>query len=94
MKIGCSVHPWMGAFLIVRDNPYSAASDDKGGFKLDKVPAGVDLEFQLWHEKTPNGLKGVEIAGVKVDDKGRFKLKLEPDQDKELEIKVPSGLLK
>jgi plastocyanin len=94
VKIGCSVHPWMGGVVVVRNDPYAVVAGKAGEFKMDKVPAGIELEFQVWHEKSPNGLKGVQIEGVKVDDKGRFKLKLNPDEDRELKIKIASTALK
>jgi hypothetical protein len=93
VRVGCSIHPWMGGYVVARSNPYAAVSDAKGNFTLANLPAGIDLEFQLWHEKTPN-LKGVQLNGPKVDGKGRFKLKLQPGEDMNLEIKVPAASLK
>ena len=95
VKIGCSIHPWMGGWAIVRGNPYGGVSDERGSFVIEKVPAGREIEFQLWQEKA-GPLDGVTINGgeVKVDGKGRFKLKLEPDQELALDISVPADALK
>jgi hypothetical protein len=93
IKVGCSIHPWMGAWLVVRNDPYAAASDSTGSFTLANLPAGRELEFQLWQEKA-GFLKGVQSEQVKVDGKGRFKLKLEPDQELVLDIAVPAEALK
>ena len=96
VKIGCNIHPWMGGWLIVRNDPYAAVSDSHGRFKIEKLPAGTELEFQLWQEKA-TFLKGVELAGapgVKVDSKGRFKVKLQPDQTLELEFRVPAEAIR
>ena len=96
IKIGCNIHPWMGAWLIVRSDPYAAVSDASGRFKIEKLPAGKPLEFQLWQEKAAF-LKGVELAGapgLKVDGKGRFKVTLKADEPLELEIRVPAEAIR
>ena len=38
-------------------------------------------------------MKNVQVEGVKVDAKGRFKLKLEPDQELTLNFRVPADAL-
>jgi hypothetical protein len=88
VKVGCSIHPWMGAWIVVRGDPYAAVSDKDGHFTLSDLPAGKELEFQLWQEKA-GFPKDVEVSGekIKVDGKGRFKLKLEPGEDKKLTFK-------
>ncbi len=86
-KVGCNIHPWMGAWVVVRNDPYAAASDKEGVLSMKDLPAGKELEFQLWQEKV-GFLKDVEVQGVKVDSKGRFKLKLTPGQTQKLEFKV------
>ncbi len=86
-KVGCNIHPWMGAWLVVRNDPYAEVSNKEGQMTMKGLPAGKELEFQLWQEKV-GFLKDVEVAGVKVDSKGRFKLKLTPGEDKKLEFKV------
>jgi plastocyanin len=96
VKVGCSIHPWMGGWAIVRGNPYGAVSDDTGSFVISKLPAGPEIEFQLWKEKGKSWSgANVEANGesVKLDGKGRFKLKLEPDKDVTLNITVPADAL-
>ena len=88
VKVGCNIHPWMGGWIVVRSDPYASVSDKEGAFVIEKLPAGIDLEFQLWQEKA-GGLKNVQVEGTKVDGKGRFKLKLEPDQELTLNFNVP-----
>jgi plastocyanin len=88
VKVGCNIHPWMGAWLVVRNDPYASVSDKSGGFVIEKLPSGIDLEFQLWQEK-PGPLKNVQVEGAKIDGKGRLKLKLEPDQQLTLNFDVP-----
>lgn len=48
--VACSIHPWMSANMISRDNPYFAVADGTGSFTIENIPAGVPLEFRIWHE--------------------------------------------
>jgi hypothetical protein len=89
VKVGCSIHPWMGAWVLVRENPYGAVSDDSGEFTIAKLPAGKEVEFQLWQEKL-GFLSTAKSDQVQIDGKGRFKTKLEPDQELVLEFTVPA----
>ena len=51
IKIDCDVlHTWMSAVIIVTDSPYSAVTDDKGGFYFDDIPAG-NYQLEIWHER-------------------------------------------
>lgn len=39
---------WMRAYVHVSDHPYLTRSDERGGFRLDQVPAG-DYDLVVWH---------------------------------------------
>jgi plastocyanin len=93
VKVGCSIHPWMGGWVLVRNNPYGAVSGSNGEFEIANLPAGKEIEFQLWQEKA-GFLKNVKSDEVKVDGKGRFKLELEPDEEKTLVFTIPADSLK
>ena len=67
-----------------------AASDEEGKFEIKDIPVGKELEFQLWQEKS-GFLKDAKIEGVKVDSKGRFKIKLKPGENKLGDIKIPAS---
>src|SRR6266850_2336958 len=54
IKIKCDVHPWMGAWMHVVENPFHAVTGTDGKFKIDKLPAGT-YEVEAWHEKFANG---------------------------------------
>jgi hypothetical protein len=91
VKVGCNIHPWMGAYILIRKTPYAAVSDKEGNFEIKDLPAGKELEFVLWQQK-PGYLKEAKINGVKVDTKGRFKLKIKPGENKLGDIKVSPKL--
>jgi hypothetical protein len=49
-------HPWMTAYLLVADHPYTAVTGEDGSFALDGVPPGT-YRIRMWHE-------GVTLARV------------------------------
>ena len=51
-KVECNIHPWMSSYVFVTNHPYIGISDAQGKIKIEKLPAGVELDFKLWHEKT------------------------------------------
>jgi hypothetical protein len=98
VSVQCSIHPWMLAYMLPRSNGYYAITGPDGSFELPNLPAGEDLEFQVWHESAtgPGGalvLSTPEVKELKWSKKGRFKLKLGEDETKDLEITVPASAL-
>ena len=90
--VSCGIHPWMSAYGIVRSNPYFAVTNAKGEFELKNLPAGVPLRFRVWQEKA-KFIKTVTATG-KIDkySKGRLELKLDNDEQRQLELSVGSDL--
>ena len=93
VKVTCNVHPWMKGVLLIRSNPYMAASKETGEFTIANLPAGTELEFVLWHE-TCGYVKGAGVKGLKVDSRGRFKMTLKPGKNDLGEIRIPGNNLK
>lgn len=96
--VRCSIHPWMSAYFLPRSNGYVAITNPDGSFEIANVPAGEELEFQVWHESA-TGPGGALVLGtsaakeMKWSKKGRFKIKLSEGEEKELEITVPAAAL-
>jgi plastocyanin len=42
-------HPWMSAWILVSDHPYTAVTDSSGGFLIENVPVGT-YTIKMWHE--------------------------------------------
>lgn len=61
VKMGCDVHKWMGAWVVVVENPYYAITDESGGFKIDEIPAGK-YTLRAWHETLGKVEQEVTIA--------------------------------
>lgn len=93
VKVGCNIHPWMGAWLVVRKDPYAAVTDADGKFTIKDLPAGKELEFHLWQESAGH-LKDASYKGGKASNRGRFKITLKPGENKLGEIKVSPSVFK
>jgi hypothetical protein len=78
--------------MIVRNNPYYAVSKPDGSFEIANLPAGVELEFRVWQEAS-KFLQEVQVNGQSARwNKGRFKLTLQPDETRELEVVVSAAV--
>ena len=94
--VTCNIHPWMKAYAVFRKDGYVAVSATDGTFTIPDLPAGETIEFQVWHERSggPNGAVGLEKPDLKWTPKGRFQVKLEPDEVKDIgTIDVPAGAI-
>jgi hypothetical protein len=71
-QVSCSIHPWMNAVMLIRDNPYMAVSGEDGSFEIKNVPAGKQ-PFVFWHEAKGN-LRDLKVGKGKADRKGQVAL--------------------
>jgi hypothetical protein len=77
LTVACTSHPWMTSRLVVRDSPYMAVSDEKGAFKIEKLPVG-EWTFQFWHEQV-GYVRQLTQDGVSREwPKGRVTLTIKP----------------
>lgn len=96
LKVVCNIHPWMVAYILAREDGYFAVTDDQGNFEIANVPAGEEIELQVWHESgaaNSNGLVGntPDAPEFKWKKNGRMTVTLQPDEVKELKVIVPPG---
>ena len=49
VNVGCDVHGWMSAYVVVAKSPYYAVTRDGGQFELDQVPPGR-YHLKVWQE--------------------------------------------
>ena len=85
-KVSCNIHPWMACYVLPRENPYAAVTDKDGKFKIANLPAGIELEFQVWHERGAGS--GGALEAKEEWKRGRFKLIIPKDGSETLEVKV------
>ncbi|MBP9854500.1 MAG: hypothetical protein KBD53_06505 [Candidatus Omnitrophica bacterium] len=57
----CDVHPWMGAWVAVMDQPFFSVSKKDGQFAIENLPAG-QYEIEAWHEKMGTQKISVTLA--------------------------------
>lgn len=94
--VTCNIHPWMKAFAVFRKDGYVAVTAADGSFSIADLPAGETIELQVWHERStgPNGALGLDKPELKWTPKGRFQIKLEPDEIKDLgTLEVPASAI-
>jgi plastocyanin len=69
VDVFCSIHSRMNCIVLVLENPYFAATNDKGDYTIINVPAGT-YKLKAWHERLPSQLQEVTVpekGEVKVD---------------------------
>lgn len=92
-QVTCNIHPWMKAWIVVRDNPYATVSKADGSFELVDLPA-EEVELQFWHEKA-GFLKEMTINGkAEKVSKGRKKMKIAAGETDLGEIGLDAELFK
>ncbi len=75
IRVDCSIHSWMRAYLVITEHPYSAVTDKDGRFEMKNIPAG-EWEFRIWHEQ-PGYLKKLSGEHDIELQRGVFRLKIE-----------------
>jgi plastocyanin len=69
VDVFCSIHARMSCIVLVLENPYFAAANDKGYYTITNVPAGT-YKLKAWHERLPSQTKEITVpqsGEVKVD---------------------------
>lgn len=76
--VSCSIHSWMQGYVLVRDDPYAAISDEAGKLTIAKLPVGKHT-FAIWHENP--GFVSKPVVGGKAMDwkKGRVEIEIKKD---------------
>ena len=88
--ISCSIHPWMNAYLLIREDPYFA--DQRQGRKIrDQEPAGrrahvrgveqqVHLQARRWTAKRPMWARGRVKINIKAGANSLGKVEVTPSE--------------
>jgi hypothetical protein len=89
----CNIHPWMQAWIITRKNSYFAVTQEDGSFEIPNLPAGVDLEFRVWQEKSKFVSEATINGTSQTLPKGRLVLNLNPGDDatNQYEVAIPAA---
>lgn len=93
MPVECNIHPWMKAFVIVKQHPYVGVSDASGVIEIPDLPAGQGVIFRLWHEST-RSIDQIEVSGKveKLSRGNRWEIELKPGMNDLGTLKLSSKL--
>lgn len=61
VTLGCDVHPWMHAFVVVSHHPFFSVTGADGRFLLTRVPAGR-YTLEAWHSRYGRKVQRIEVA--------------------------------
>ena len=88
--VGCNIHPWMAATLLIQDHPYMAVTDDDGKFTIEKLPAGK-WTFQFRHA-SKGYITEVQVNNKKEKwSKGRMELAVKAGDNNLGNIVLPAA---
>ena len=60
IRIGCDLHPWMNAYIVIKEHPYYSVTDENGSFRLTDVPPGK-YDLEIWHETLGEKKRAVTV---------------------------------
>ena len=89
----CSIHTWMGAKILIRDDPYAAVSNDKGELTIANLPAGK-WTFTIWHEGCGYVSSGSRDGKAEKWLKGKIDVEIKKGDNNLGEFKIPVAVLK
>lgn len=78
VPVSCNLHAWEKAYVVPRHDPYFAVTAANGSFTIANLPAGEEIEFQVWHERGKGSERALEAKKDWV--KGRFRVTLTADK--------------
>jgi plastocyanin len=91
--VQCSIHPWMTGWLVVKDHPYVAVTDEHGRFELKNLPAG-EHTFVVWHE-LPNYVQEVTRGGqTETWKRGKVTIRVSVGESDFGEVRLTAEVLK
>lgn len=65
IPIGCVLHSWMRAYVVVAQHPYHAVTDAQGKFRIDNVPPGTHKLSMIHPDTNYRAAQAVEVQAGK-----------------------------
>jgi len=92
-QVQCSIHPWMTGWLVVKDHPYVAVTDEHGRFELKNLPVG-EHTFVVWQEM-PGPVLAVTRGGQAEEwNRGKVTLRVSAGETDFGEVRLSANALK
>jgi plastocyanin len=60
VDVFCSIHTKMNCVVLVLENPFFAATNGKGEYRITGIPAGT-YKVKAWHERLPGQAREIVI---------------------------------
>lgn len=90
IRVDCSIHAWMRAYLLITEHPYAAISDSDGRFRIEKLPPG-EWEFRIWHERPGYLPKFTTQGQVRELQRGTISLQITADNQDLGELQIAAS---
>jgi plastocyanin len=81
VSLGCNIHDWMTAHILVTESPYFAKTDAQGRAELSGLPPG-EYVVEVWHYEQA-GPSSDTATAVSVTDGGAGPLAFEIEREKQ-----------
>ncbi len=79
VTLGCNIHDWMIAFILVVPTPWFRVTDANGSAQLRDLPTG-SYNVEVWQPRLRNSSEqSRQQVAVKAGTKVNFQLELKPD---------------
>lgn len=79
VTLGCNIHDWMIAYIVVVPTPWFRITDSSGAAQLRDLPAG-SYDVEVWQPRLKNSSdRPRQRVAVKADATVSFQLDLKPD---------------
>lgn len=79
VTLGCNIHDWMVAYIVVLETPYFTKTDDEGRATLARPPAGRG-RLEVWHPRLAAPLVREIVLTADAPATEEFVVTLKPDR--------------
>lgn len=79
VTLGCNIHDWMIAYVVVLETPFFAKSDAAGRARIENLPPGR-YRLETWHPRLPTPLQREIAIAEEGETRETAALKLRPDR--------------
>ncbi|GDY25040.1 methylamine utilization protein [Agarivorans sp. Toyoura001] len=87
VPMGCNIHDWMGAYLLLVDTPLFNKTDSQGRANFEQVSAG-DYQLTVWHPELKTADKQISQT-ISIHQTGTHALNLPHALEAEFEQQNP-----
>jgi len=77
--LGCNIHDWMSAYVVIVETPYFALSDGAGTVTVAGLPAGR-YQLEVWHARLPRPIRQEVSVGEVAAAPSEIRLNLRPER--------------